>query len=188
MLGGLVIGFGEALSPMQILWINLVSDVLPGLGLALQPPDPDALQRAPDADPEFVNRPEAARLARESAVMGAGALAACAWGVLRYGAQSPRTRTMTFFSLVGAELLHGFTCRSPSRGLFTREKPAPNPALLRALGASAALQAAVFCLPPLRRVMGVAKLGFADLCVTAACGLAPFLGLEAAKAARPKPV
>ena len=187
MLGGLAIGFGEALTPMQILWINLVSDVLPGLGLALQPPDADALKRPPSADLVFLDRPEAWRRAREAAVLGAGALAACAWGVLRHGAQSPRTRTMTFFSLVTAELLHGFTCRSPSRGLFTRERPAPNPALLKALGASAALQGAVFCFPPLRRIMGVARLGFGDVCATAACGIAPFLCLEAAKAARAQP-
>ena len=40
-------GLGEPLTPMQLLWINLVSDIFPGLALALEPPEPDVLLRPP---------------------------------------------------------------------------------------------------------------------------------------------
>ena len=44
-------GLGEPLTAMQLLWINLVSDIFPGLALALEPPEPDILTRPP-RDPE----------------------------------------------------------------------------------------------------------------------------------------
>jgi Ca2+-transporting ATPase len=185
MLAALALGFGEALSPMQILWINLVSDILPGLGLGLEPADARALARGPSDHAPIVGRREAARLGGEAALMSAGALGACAYGAFRYGAGSPRTRTMTFASLVGAQLLHGLTCRSRRRGLFTRERAPANPALAGALGVSAALQAAAFCIPPLRSVMGLSRLGLADLGVTAAAGVLPYLTLETLKTRTP---
>jgi len=40
-------GLGAPLTPMQLLWINLMSDILPGLALALEPPEPDVLTRPP---------------------------------------------------------------------------------------------------------------------------------------------
>ena len=50
-------GVGEALSPMQLLWINLVSDVLPGLGLALEPPEPGVMEHAPRDGDEPIDQP-----------------------------------------------------------------------------------------------------------------------------------
>lgn len=88
---------------------------------------------------------------------------------------------MTFTSLVAAQLLHGLTCRSSTRGLFTRERPAPNRALTGVLGLSAAVQAAAFGASPLRRLLGLARLGPADIGVTAVAGALPFLALEAMK-------
>ncbi len=48
-LGATAAGFGEPLTAMQLLWINLVSDVLPGLGLAYEPVEPGLMQRPPFA-------------------------------------------------------------------------------------------------------------------------------------------
>lgn len=94
---------------------------------------------------------------------------------------------MTFTGLVTAQLLHGLTCRSRSRGVFTREPPAANRTLSGVLVASAALQGAAFCLPTLRRLLGLSRLGLGDVGVTAAAGVLPFLALEATKTwARPE--
>jgi Ca2+-transporting ATPase len=43
-------GMGQPLNPMQLLWINLITDIFPGLALALEPPEPDVL-RQPPRDP-----------------------------------------------------------------------------------------------------------------------------------------
>ena len=104
-------GFGEPLSGPQLLWINLVTDVLPGLGLALEPPAPDAMLRPPDAAEEAdLGGRDWAGSAREGGVIAAGGLLACGWGVLRHGA-SAQARTMTFGGLVTAQLLHALACR-----------------------------------------------------------------------------
>ena len=187
MLAGTGLGFGEVLSPMQLLWINLVSDVLPGIGLAMQPPEPGLMQAGPrGADEPLVRRRDVRALAGEAAVIGAGALAACAYGATRYGAGAPQTRTMTFASLASAPLLHAITCRSSGTNSASGAAPAPNPALVATLGASVAIQAAGLLVPGLREVLGVAPIGLADAAVTAAAGLLPFAVNEARKNAIPR--
>ena len=42
----IAVGMGQPLSAMQLLWINLISDIFPGLALALEPPDPAAVANA----------------------------------------------------------------------------------------------------------------------------------------------
>jgi hypothetical protein len=67
MLAGAAAGFGEMLSPMQLLWINLISDVLPAIGLAMEPPEPDAMERGPtDANEPMVRRDQMGRLGDRS--------------------------------------------------------------------------------------------------------------------------
>ncbi|MGH1570945.1 HAD-IC family P-type ATPase [Methylobacterium sp. P31] len=131
-------GIAEALSPMQLLWINLISDVLPGLGLALEPPEAGVMEQSPRvADEAIVGRSSVRPLASEAALLSSGALGACAYGALRYGRQSAQARTMTFASLVTAQLLHAYTCRSSRQSMLSTKRLPPNPALTRALAVSA---------------------------------------------------
>ena len=51
MLAGTGAGGTEMLSPIQLLWINLISDVLPAIGLAMEPPDPDVMEHSPSLCP-----------------------------------------------------------------------------------------------------------------------------------------
>ncbi|HIK46615.1 MAG TPA: cation-transporting P-type ATPase, partial [Leptolyngbyaceae cyanobacterium M65_K2018_010] len=44
MLAGISLGLGQPLNAMQLLWLNLVTDIFPGLALALEPPEPDVLR------------------------------------------------------------------------------------------------------------------------------------------------
>ena len=190
-LGATAAGFGEPLTAMQLLWINLVSDVLPGLGLACEPPEPGLMQRPPfAANGEIVERAELGRLAAEGSLIAAGSLGALAWGALRYGAASPQARTMGFASLVTAQLLHALTARSAQHELFTaggsgqRGALPPNRPLRRLLLASAGLQAVGLLVPGVRGALGVVPLGPLDLAVTAAAGLLPYAANEALKATR----
>ena len=186
MIAATAAGVSEALSPMQLLWINLVSDVLPGLGLALEPPEPGVMEHAPrDGDAPIVSRADVRPLATEAAILSAGALGACTYGALRYGSASAQTRTMTFGSLVTAQLLHAFTCRSSQHTVFSAERLPPNPALTRALAASSGLQLAAFTIPALRALLGLTPLSLLDMAVTLAGGVLPFVAGEARKAGHP---
>ena len=178
-------GAAEALSPMQLLWINLVSDVLPGVGLALEPPEPGVMEQAPmEAGAAIVGPADLRPLAADAAILSAGALGTCAYGALRYGFASGRTRAMTFNSLVAAQLLHALTCRSGKHSVFGRSLPSPNPALTGALALTAGAQAAAFAVPGIRRVLGLGPLGLLDAGVTIAGGVLPFLAREMLKVER----
>jgi Ca2+-transporting ATPase len=186
-LGGTIAGFGEPLTAMQLLWINLVGDVLPGLGLAFEPPEPGLMQRPPnDAKVAIIDRRELGQLSAQGGVIAAGSLAALGWGTLRHGA-GPEARTMAFGSLVTAQILHALTARSDRHGLWAGGPGAlqPNPPLSKLLLASATLQAIGLLVPSVRGVLGVVPLGPLDLAATAAGGILPYIANEALKAAQP---
>lgn len=114
-------------------------------------------------------------------MIATGALAACGYGVLRYGV-SPEARTMTMGSLVIAQLLHALTCRASTQG---RPGVGPNLPLAGALGISFAAQGAILLVPGLRRLLGTTALGPLDLAVTIGAGVLPYLVNEALKPRRP---
>jgi P-type Ca2+ transporter type 2C len=176
-------GFTAPLNPLQLLWINLLTDVLPAVGLALEPAERGVLEEPPLPRGEpIIGRADLVKLAREGSVIAASGLAAYGYGRLRYGATS-RASTLAFTSLVGAQLLHALACRSSRYGLFTPERLGPNRVLAASLAGALALQLAAVGFAPLRRLMGLAPLGFADALVSVALSFVPYLTSEAAKLA-----
>jgi Ca2+-transporting ATPase len=172
-LAGTAAGFGEPLSVAQLLWINLVSDVFPALGLALEPPAPGLMQDPPRPAHDPILRHQDFRdLAVEGGVIATGALVASGWGALRYGI-SAQARTMTFASLVTAQLLHALTCRPG--GKIANEKPRPNRALSGILGVSFAVQLAALLAPGIRDLLGVGPMAPLDVGVTLCAGALPYL-------------
>jgi Ca2+-transporting ATPase len=171
---------GQPLTPAQLLWINLVTDVAPALALGVEPPHKDMMQ-APPALPQqgIVDRRSAGPLAREGGLIAAGAFGAYAYGCARYGV-SPRARGVCFTSLVTGQLLHALTCRSQTHGFASGALP-PNHALSAVIAASIVLQSAAMVFPPLRRLLGLTPIGPADLGVALIGALAPFAANEAAK-------
>ncbi|WP_414474708.1 cation-translocating P-type ATPase [Microvirga sp. M2] len=184
MLMAAALGSGGALSPLQLLWINLISDVLPGIGLALEPPHANVMGRLPEAAGQpIVHGNDLSRLFVQATAMAAGSMAAGALGVARHGLDSPQARAMTFDSLVMAQLLHALTCRSATGSAFRPGHLPPNPTLTKILAGSAAAQAAVMLLPAVRGLMGLAPLGLGDRLVTLVGGLLPFAFNETMKVA-----
>ncbi|WP_051440509.1 cation-translocating P-type ATPase [Ensifer aridi] len=178
-LAGTSIGMRAPFTPMQLLWINLISDVLPGIGLAMEPPEPDILRQAPkEGGSEILKGRELGSLTAQAAIMGAAAMTAGLFGASRYGLDSPRTRTMTFGSLVVAQLLHAFTSRSDTESIFEPGSRPPNHALSWIIGGSMAVQTAGLFLPFVRRLLGIAPISGMDAVVTLAGGTLPFLAME----------
>lgn len=163
-------GFGEALTPMQLLWINLVTDIFPGLALAMDQPEPDVLARAPrnPRDPLFATA-DLRRIAVDGTIMAGSGLAAYAYGRLR----GRDAGGLAFNALVGAQLLHAFSCRAPASGAFRDPRPG-NPFLRMAVGGSLALQLTARLIPGLNRVLGMGALTPLDLAVVAGAAVLPF--------------
>jgi Ca2+-transporting ATPase len=177
MLGGTATGMGEALTPMQLLWINLVSDVLPAIGLAVEPPDADVMRQRPkQANESILSHDQVGRLGTEAGVITAGALGVGLYGALRYGLASPQARTVTFGSLVTAQLLHALTYRSRRRAAESG-----NSILPRIVGGSLVAQSAVMLLPGLRNLLGVAPVDILDAVAMVAGGVLPLFVNEARK-------
>jgi P-type Ca2+ transporter type 2C len=180
-------GLGEPLNSMQLLWINLMSDVFPALGLALEAPEPDVLSRPPrDPEEPIVRSSDFKQITSEAAVLSAGALGAYGYGMLRYG-PGPRAGTMAFMSLTLGQLLHALSCRSETHNLFDRlrapKKPplAPNPYLSMAIGGSVAIQVLTLAVPGLRRLLGITPIGLLDGVVIGGTAVAPLIVNELIK-------
>ncbi len=177
------LGMGYPLNTMQLLWINLVSDIFPGLALALDPSEPDVMQRPPrDPHQPIVERSDFKRIGLESALMTISSLSAYGYGLLRYG-YGPFARTIAFQSLTVAQILHALSCRSEARTIFDSKPSPPNPYLQAAIATSLGLQIVIQFIPGLRSLLGLAPLALSDWVVVGGASVIPLLISEASKKA-----
>jgi Ca2+-transporting ATPase len=162
MLGAALLSRGEPLTPMQLLWLNLMSDPLPALALGLEEPDPDVLDQAPHDPRNPILMPADFRhILREGAVMGSITLAGY---FMNGGAANPaRAGSVAFHGITIAQLLHAIVSRTESGGLRAGLVRPPNRKLYGALAASAAMQLVAQFFPPARRLLGLAPLGLREL-------------------------
>jgi P-type Ca2+ transporter type 2C len=180
MFASIAAGLGQPLNPRQLLWINLITDVFPELGLALEPPGPRIMERPPrDPEQAVIAREEYLRLGRQSAVMTAAAMAAYLAGLARYG-MGPAAGTMAFLTLTSTQLLHGLNLRSPELGGDGQSVPA-NPTMRNGLFAGFGLLLASQFVPGLNSLLGTAPIGALDFAVCAGSPVAGFLVNHATK-------
>ncbi len=177
----IAVGLGSPLTAVQLLWINLISDIFPGLALALEAPEPDILERPPrdPARPIFTGG-DFKRMAFESGAITTGALGAYGYGLMRYG-QGAQTSTLAFHSLTTGQLLHAISCRSETHTIFSPGKLPANRYLTLALGGSLAMQFLTMVVPGLRSLLGLAPMGLVDGLVISGSALLPLVVNEATK-------
>ena len=174
-------GLGQPLNTMQLLWINLISDIFPGLALALEPPEPDVLTRPPrQQDEEILTTADLKKIMLQSAMLSSGALAAYGYGVVRYGLGA-QAGTLAFLSLSSGQLLHALSCRSTERTLFGGNPLPPNRHLTGALAGSFAVQGLAVAMPGLRNLLGNTAINIADGAVIAGTSVLPVIVNELAK-------
>jgi Ca2+-transporting ATPase len=173
---------GVPLTPLQILWMNLVTDGGPALALALGRGEEDLMNRPPLAPGESIfARGLGAAILRIGTVFAAlviGLIVAAA------AAGSP-WRTMAFTTLCLAQMTHALSAGS-DRPLL-RVPPLANPWLLGAVAATTLLQLAVLYVPPLARFLALTPLSAAELGACAGVSLLFLVDLELEKLLRPSP-
>jgi Ca2+-transporting ATPase len=166
-------GFGESLSPLQLLWINLVSDIFPELALALQPSEDDVLLRPPrERGSKMFSKQEFRHMAIEGSLLTAGALGVYSYAVKRYGL-SAQARSMSFITLTAAQLLHAFSTRSERHNIFDSHRSAPNPYIPLSVGGGIVLTLLIQLVPATRRMFGSRPLPAADWLIAARGAAAP---------------
>jgi Ca2+-transporting ATPase len=180
-------GFGEGMSPMQLLWINLISDIFPELALAIQPPEDDVLDQPPrDPEAKMFSKQELRHIGLEGALLTAGAMSVYAYGIRRYGL-SPAAQTVSFVSLATAQLLHAFSTRSEKHHIFDSNRSAKNPFIPLSVGGGIALTVLMQTIPAARRWFGSMPMPAIDWAVAVVGAVGPLLANEMVKAVRYSP-
>ncbi|MFP4477700.1 MAG: HAD-IC family P-type ATPase, partial [Desulfatibacillaceae bacterium] len=178
---GVALGLGTLLNPMQLLWINLISDIFPGLALSMEAAEPDVLDRPPrKPNSPLFDGADFKRMGRESLVLTAGALAAYGYGAARYGA-GPAAGGLAFQTLTVSQLLHAVSCRSENRLLFEKVRPPKNRYVTWAVAGSLALQGLTMVAPGPRKFFSVAAPRLADLAVVGATVVGTFVANQLLK-------
>jgi Ca2+-transporting ATPase len=181
MIGAVGAGMGQPLNPRQLLWINLLTDVLPELALAVEPPETDVLNRPPrDPSAPIIAPSEFRRIGIEAALITGAALTSYGVGFARYG-MGPPASTMAFLSLTSAILLHTISSRSEHHTIFDRERLPDNKYIPIAIGAGFAVELLSEFVPTLRRILGTARLGVGELLICGGTALASFTTNEVLK-------
>lgn len=182
--GALALGLPTPLNAMQLLWINLISDIFPGIALSMEPSQPDVLYRPPrEAQAPLFRRDDFVHMSREAGVLAAGSLLASLYGLVQ-GASAAHAATMAFHALSCSQLAHAVVCRYEN-GVSSGRPLSANPALVAAVGGCLAAQMATSWIPSLRRFLRLTPMGLLDWIVVGlgAAGAA-WINLQAKKTAR----
>jgi Ca2+-transporting ATPase len=171
---GPFIGLPLPLQPVQILWINLVTDGFPGLALGVEPAEKDVMERPPRRPTESIF---AHGLWQQVIVvgllMGFLTLAVGVWGE----ANDRPWQTMIFTTLALLQLGNALAVRSETRsflelGIFT------NMYLLWTVLITVALQIVIIYWGPLQRLLKTEALSAQDLAIVLVVSTGAFLGVE----------
>jgi Ca2+-transporting ATPase len=175
----IAVGWPLPLLPLQILWMNLVTDVFPALALAVEPPSPEIMKQPPrDPKRSLLSARFVTLIAWQAAMLAALALAAYMWALNIYG-PGAHARTIALFALIGGQLGHTFNCRSRTRSAFNGLLR--NRFILIAAVIVISLQLLAVYFSPLARVLGTVRPSETDWLVILFCSLAPILIVEATK-------
>ncbi|TAJ34973.1 MAG: cation-translocating P-type ATPase [Nitrospirae bacterium] len=186
MLLATLLGLPLPLLPVQILWINLITDGLPALALAVDPADPEIMKRPPrHPSAKFLDRDRIILMSAQGLFMALITIAAFAYCLYGMDQDLERARTVTFTVLVMAQLFHAFNCRSDRRSLF-RIGWGTNKPLLWAVACSTVLQVAILLSPWTRGVFKVAPFNPEHWLLALGVGLLPLMAMEVWKLARLK--
>jgi Ca2+-transporting ATPase len=158
------------LAPLQLLWLNIVTDTFPALALALEPGETDVLRRPPrDPREAILSRSFVTSVLAYAALITVAAVGAFGWALVF----SPdRASTVAFMTLAIAQIAHLGNARSSGPVLHIRRALA-NPYALLGVAVALTLQLMAVAVEPLADVLRVVPLGLADWVVVLAMGSIP---------------
>ncbi|HJL49305.1 MAG TPA: cation-transporting P-type ATPase, partial [Polyangiaceae bacterium LLY-WYZ-15_(1-7)] len=174
---GLASAFGAPLPllPLQVLFLNLVTDVFPALALGVGEGDPAVMTRPPRPVGEpFLTRGLWARIAGYAVMLTIPVLACFAVALGPLGLDASEAVTVSFLVLALGQLAHVFNMAAPGAPLL-RNEVSRNGWVWGALALCVLLLALAVFVPPLRRVLGTTLLDARSWALVAAGSVAPFV-------------
>ena len=183
----ILVGGGVPLTPLQILWMNLVTDGLPALALAVEPAEPNVMNRPPhDPSESIFARGLGLYMIRIGIVLAILTVILMVWAY-RY-THSPtapagdpdRWKTMVFTMLCLAQMGHAMAIRSNTR-MTCELNPFSNPFLLIAVSLTIVLQLMLIYVESLREFFGTHYLNPLELGICIGFSLLMFVWVELEK-------
>ncbi|WP_054958371.1 calcium-translocating P-type ATPase, SERCA-type [Paenibacillus dakarensis] len=174
----MMMGLPLPLVPIQILWVNLVTDGLPAMALGVDQPEKDLMEHKPRGAKENIfARRLGWKIISRGVLIGLCTLGAF-WLTLRtapdQAGQLAKAQSVAFATLVMAQLIHVFDCRS-SRSIFHRN-PFQNKYLVLAVLSSVLLMLGVMYIEALQPIFKTVPLGLREWAITlVAAGIPTFL-------------
>jgi Ca2+-transporting ATPase len=173
------LGLPLPLLPIHILWINLITDGLPGLALAIEPAEPGVMRRPPRPPGESIFHGGMwQHMVWVGALMAGLALGSLAWD---FGVEESAWQTLVFTILVFAQLAHVLAIRSERESLL-RIGLCSNAPLAWVVFGSVLVQLAIIYAPVANHWLNTRPLGALELGLAFGAGLIVFVGVEAEKA------
>jgi Ca2+-transporting ATPase len=171
-------GLPIPLLPIQILWINLVTDGLPGLALTAEPEESNIMRRPPRPPQESIfARGLGVHVLWVGPLMAALVLGTQAWSL---ASASSHWQTMVFTVLCLSQLAHVLAIRSERESLFGQGLFSNLP-LLGAVALTFVLQMATIYVPALNSIFKTMPLRPAELAATFAIAAVVFVAVEIEK-------
>ena len=172
----------EPLLPIQILWINLVTDSLPALALAVDPAEKGIMNKKPKKTKGIFTKGMTWRVVYQGIMVGFLTLAAFIIGLATPGVEDQHMKiqigqTMAFFVLALSELVHVFNVRDNKNSLF-KTKVFNNSKLILAVLGSAALMLGIMFVPALREIFNIVVLPTQNLVEVVLLVFAPIVIVE----------
>ncbi len=172
------LGLPLPLLPIQILWINLVTDGLPGLAFGVEPEERDIMKRPPRPPGESVFAHGMwQHMIWVGLLIGGLSLGALAWA---YHGGSDNWQTVAFTVLTLSQLVHALAIRSEHDSIFTIGWLS-NPAMFGAVTLTLGLQMAVVYLDPLQAIFKTTGLSLTELAVSLGLPCVVLAAVEAEK-------
>jgi Ca2+-transporting ATPase len=171
-------GMPLPLLPLQILWMNLVTDGLPALALGVEPPESDAMRRPPRPPGESMfARGMGRQIVWVGMLMG---LLSLAIGYGYWNAHDPTWQTMVFTTLTLSQMANVMAIRSERRSLFEIGLRSNLP-LLGAVGLTVLFQLGLIYVPFLQSIFRTVALPLPDLVLTIVVSSIIFWAVELEK-------
>ncbi|MGB3758381.1 MAG: cation-translocating P-type ATPase [Rivularia sp. (in: cyanobacteria)] len=180
---------GVPLIPLQILWMNLVTDGLPALALAVEPPEPDVMKRPPFSPKESIfARGLGWYMIRIGIIFAIITITLMNWAYYHThggagsanGLDPERWKTMVFTTLCIAQMGHAIAIRSNNQ-LTIEINPFSNPYLLAAVVLTTILQLMLVYVPPLRAFFGTHIISLPELGICLGFSALMFVWVELEK-------
>lgn len=169
LLAGLA-GLPLPLAPLQLLWLNMVTDTFPALALAMEPGDPDVMQRPPRSPEEAIlSTSFLASVFGYGLLITASTLGAFVWALMH---DPDSATTMAFMTLAFAQIGHLGNARSGGP-VLRLTRAAANPYALAGVAVSVTMQLGAIGVEPLARLLRLVRLDPVDWILVVALSALP---------------